>query len=108
MDKFTLEDMMEFGETFTMKRLADAPEAQVNLVCLPPNQALPAHNANSNVRLLVLRGELSITLEGQRSSLAFHEMAPVAFGTFMQIANETAEDAAFLVIKTPNPSEMLK
>jgi len=106
MDKFPLEEMMEFGEAFTLKRLADVPETQINLVCLPPKQSLPAHNANSNVRLLGLRGKLTLTLEGKISELAFHELAAVSFGTHMQIANETDENAAFLVIKTPNPSEM--
>lgn len=105
MEKFALDKMMEFGEQFTLKNLADVPDAQINLVCLNPHQALPAHNTNSNVRLLVLMGELTLTVAGETDTLAFHEMAAIPFDTPMQIQNKSDSNAAFLVIKTPNPSQ---
>lgn len=104
MEKHRLEEMMEFGDGFVLKRLADEPEAQINLVCLGPRQALPAHETNSNVRLLPLVGELTITIAGDQGRLKTHEMTAVKLGTPMQIANDTDANAAFLVIKTPNPS----
>ena len=107
MEKFALDQMMEFGDQFVLKRLADVPEAQINLVCLGAHQVLPAHNTNSNVRLLVLQGELSLTVEEETGSLAQHEMAAIAFDTPMQIKNDSNFNAAFLVIKTPNPSELI-
>lgn len=106
MEKLQLDEMMEFGDQFVMKRLADVPEAQINLVTLPPGQALPAHNANSNVRLLPLTGEITVTLNGEQDVIRAHEMVSAAFGTPMRIVNGSDHDAAFLVIKTPNPSEM--
>ena len=106
MDKFNLDGMMEFGDQFVLKRIADVPETQINLVTLPPGQALPAHNANSNVRLLPLKGEIAVTIHGAKNKLGVHEMASVTVGTPMQISNESASHAAFLVIKTPNPSEI--
>jgi len=105
-EKLRLDEMMEFRDDFVVKRLADIPEAQINLVTLPPGQALPAHNANSNVRLLPLAGAIVLTASGERIPLAVHEMIAFDFGTPMQIANEGRTHAAFLVIKTPNPSEM--
>ena len=105
MEKFALDQMMEFGEQFTLKRLADIPDAQLNLVCLSPHQALPAHNTNSNVRLLVLLGELTLTVSDETDNLAIHEMTAIPFDMPMQIRNDSDSNAAFLVIKTPNPSQ---
>jgi hypothetical protein len=34
------------------------------------------------------------------------DLVPVAFGTVMQIRNDGKENASFLIVKTPNPSEM--
>ena len=104
MNKQALHEMMQWNDTFTMQRLADVPEAQINLVCLAPKQEMPAHKANSNVRLMPLVGEITIVLDGQAGKLQQHEMAEVDYGTFMQISNQTTENAAFMVIKTPNPS----
>lgn len=105
MEKLQLDNLMEFTETFTLKRLADMPDVQINLVCLPPGFSFPAHSTDSNVRLLVLMGEVTATVEGTKNTLAVHEMIAVSFGTLMQIANESGSNTAFLVVKTPNPSE---
>lgn len=104
MEKLILDEMIESPETFSVQRLADVPETQINLVCLAPRQELPAHNANSNVRLLPLAGEITLALDGRTETLRRHEMAAVDYGTFMQISNRSGENAAFVVIKTPNPS----
>lgn len=103
MAKISIDSQIEFGETFIRRNLADIPELQMNLVTLPPEQSLPAHNANSNVRLLVLQGELMVDLGGEIVTLGAHEMADASIGTPMQIMNHSAVNTAFLVIKTPNP-----
>ena len=93
----------ELTEDFEMTRLVDVPEAQINVVRLKAGKELPAHNANSNVRLLVMDGGITVTAEGDECGLATHEMVSVAHGSFMQIRNVSDGDAAFLVIKVPNP-----
>jgi len=103
MAKISIDSLVEFGDTFVRKNLADIPELQMNLVTLPAGQSLPAHNANSNVRLLVLQGELTVDVAGDMITLGVHEMADTTTGTPMQIMNKSAVDTAFLVIKTPNP-----
>ena len=103
MAKISLDSLIEFGDTFVRKNLADIPELELNLVALPAGQSLPAHNANSNVRLLVLQGELTVDLNGEIVKLGAHEMADASVGTPMHIMNPSAVDTAFLVIKTPNP-----
>ena len=103
MAKISIDSLIEFGETFTRKNLANIPELQMNLVMLPAYAAVPGHDANSNVRLLVLQGRLTVELAGQVTELGVHEMANAAPGTPMQIKNLSDANTAFLVIKTPNP-----
>lgn len=103
MAKISIDSEIEFGESFIRKNLADIPELEMNLVTLPPGQSLPAHNANSDVRLLVLQGELTVDLAGEMVKLGVHEMADATVGTPMQIMNRSAVNTAFLVIKTPRP-----
>jgi len=103
MPKISIDSQTEFGDTFVRKNLADIPELQMNLVTLASGQSLPAHNANSNVRLLVLQGELTVDLAGEIVKLGAHEMADASIGTPMHIMNPSAVNTAFLVIKTPNP-----
>ena len=103
MPKISIDALIEFSDTFIRKNLANIPELQMNLVTLPSGQSLPAHNANSNVRLLVLQGELTVNPAGDTVTLAAQEMADAVTGTPMQIMNQSAGNTAFLVIKTPNP-----
>lgn len=104
MAKISIDSEINFGESFVRKNLADIPELELNLVTLPAGQSLPAHNANSNVRLLVLQGELTVVLSGDTVTLGVHEMADAVVGTPMQITNPSAGNTAFLVIKTPRPA----
>lgn len=103
MPKINIDAQIEFGDTFIRKNLADIPELQMNLVTLPAGQSLPAHNAQSSVRLLVLQGELMVSLDGEIVRLQTHEMADATIGTPMQIMSRSDMNTAFLVIKTPNP-----
>ncbi len=103
MSKISIDQEIEFGETFIRKNLADIPELELNLVTLPAGQSLQSHNTNSNVRLLVLQGELTVDLDGEIVKLGLHEMAEALIGTPMQIMNRSNGSTAFLVIKTPRP-----
>lgn len=103
MAKISIDSQIEFGESFIRKNLADIPELELNLVTLPAGQSLPGHDAQSNVRLLVLQGELAVELSGETVKLGVHEMADAVAGTPMRITNSGAVNTAFLVIKTPRP-----
>jgi glyoxylate utilization-related uncharacterized protein len=64
------------------------------------------HKANSNVHLLVMTGDLTIEHDGQERAIPQGTLLPVAYGTTMHIRNQGEQDATFLILKTPNPSEM--
>ncbi len=90
------------------RKIADEKYLLVMQIALREGQEVPRHNANSNVNLLVLKGELSVDLSGEITSAKSGDFIPVEFKTPMAIKNIGTGDATFLVIKTPNPSEMAK
>ena len=88
------------------RQLVDEKHLLVMQVALKPAQQVPEHRANSNVHLLVVEGQITVTLAGQDLVAARGALVPVAFKTLMGIRNASTENASFLILKTPNPSEM--
>jgi quercetin dioxygenase-like cupin family protein len=95
-------------ETMGKRKLVDEKHLLVMQIALKPGQSVPRHNANSNVHLLIVRGdELIVNLDGTDNKVKEGDLLPVAFKTSMVIKNTGKADAAFLVLKTPNPREMV-
>lgn len=90
------------------RKLVDEKYLLVMQIALRPGQSVPQHNANSNVHLLVVRGDLTVNLDGADNQVKEGDLLPVAFQTPMIINNTGNIDATFLVFKTPNPAEMGK
>lgn len=89
------------------RKLVDEKYLQLMQAALKPGQSVPQHNANSNVHILVVRGEVVINLDGSESLAKEGSLVPVIHKTLMNIKNKSGQDASFLIIKTPNPSEMV-
>ena len=75
-------------------------------VALQPGQQVPPHNANSNVHLLIIEGQVIVTLDGKDTAAAKGALLPIAIQTPMSIRNDSQENASFLIFKSPNPSEI--
>ncbi len=90
------------------RKVVDEKHLLVMQIALKPDQSVPQHNANSNVHLLVIRGALTVNLNGVDHQAKEGGILPVAYQTPMTIKNTGNDNATFLVIKTPNPSEMIK
>ncbi|MEI6514886.1 MAG: cupin domain-containing protein [bacterium] len=88
------------------RKLVDEKHLFVMQVGLKPGQQVPQHNANSNVHLLIVEGEVIVTLDGKDTIATKGDLLPVAFKTLMSIRNASQENASFLNIRSPNPSEM--
>lgn len=88
------------------RQLVDEKHLLVMQVALIPGQQVPPHNANSNVHLLVVEGQIVVTVEGKETVCAKGTLLPVPFKALMSIRNAAAENASFLIFKSPNPSEM--
>ena len=74
---------------------------------MKPGQSVPQHNANSNVHILVVRGEVVINLDGTQSLAKEGSLVSIIHKTSMNVMNKSNRNANFLIIKTPNPSEMV-
>ena len=86
--------------------LVDENYLQINQVCLEPGQQVPHHNANSNVTLMVVHGEGTFQIENEVTKMGPGKLLRVPFQSPMSIKNESKGRLAFLVIKTPHPSQM--
>lgn len=104
--KNVLIDIPYTQEQMGKRQLVDEKHLLVMQVALKPAQQVPEHKANSNVHLLVVEGQITVTLAGQELLAAKGALVPVAFKTLMSIRNASTENASFLILKTPNPSEM--
>ena len=101
-----LENIPYNEEKMGSRKLVDEKYLQLMQAALKPGQSVPQHNANSNVHILVVRGEMVINLDGMEVLAAEGSLVPVIHKTLMNIKNQSGQDASFLIIKTPNPSEM--
>ena len=89
------------------RKIVDEKYLLVMQAALKPGQSVPQHNANSNVHILVVRGEVVINLNGKESLAKEGALVPIIYKTSMNVVNKSNQDASFLIIKTPNPSEMV-
>ena len=101
-----LENIPYQDEKMGSRKLVDEKYLQLMQAALKPGQSVPQHNANSNVHILVVRGEVAIDLDGTEILAKEGALVPVIHKTAMNVKNKSGRDASFLIIKTPNPSEM--
>ncbi len=90
------------------RKLVDEKHLLVMQIALRAGQSVPRHNVNSNVHLLVLSGEVAVTIDNGGQMLKQGDLLPVAFKSSMSIKNLREQEATFLVIKAPNPGETQK
>lgn len=73
-------------------------------VILKPGDALPEHSTDSNVYLLIVRGELTLSLK-QTETKIFGQGAVVnvPFGTMLGMSNSSDGVMELFAFKSPNP-----
>ena len=82
-------------------------QIQIMRIRLEPGDAVPHHNANSNVLIVPLQGTVRVTQDnGDADELASGEALSVEFQTPMLVSNPGDEPLTFLVLKTPHPRKM--
>ena len=101
-----LENIPYQEEGMGKRKLVDEKYLLMIQAALQPGQSVPQHNANSNVHLVVLKGEVVVNLDGIDTVAKEGMLLPVVNKTPMNIKNQSQENATFLILKTPNPSEM--
>jgi quercetin dioxygenase-like cupin family protein len=88
------------------RKLVDEDYLLVMQAALKPGQMVPQHNADSNVRIIIIRGEVVVDLDGEKIKALEGDIVPATPGTPMNIVNQSEDDATFLIIKTPHPRMM--
>ena len=101
-----LEDIPYTENMMGKRELVNEKYLLVMQAALKPGQSVPQHKANSNVNILVVEGRVVINLAGKDIESKKGDLVPVAFKTSMSIKNTSDQNASFLIIKTPNPSEI--
>ena len=106
MMKNVFEDIPYTDGQMGKRQLVGETHLLVMQVALQPGQQVPPHNANSNVHLLIIEGQVIVTLDGKDTAAAKGALLPIAIQTPMSIRNDSQENASFLIFKSPNPSEI--
>lgn len=101
-----LEQVPYRDEGMGSRKVVDEKHVLMMQAALKPGQKVPEHKANSNVHIVVLKGALIVNLAGTDVAVKEGDLLPIAFGTQMHIRNDGQDNATFLIVKTPNPSEM--
>ncbi|MDL2215545.1 cupin domain-containing protein [Ruminococcaceae bacterium OttesenSCG-928-N02] len=87
-----------------IEKILDDDVAMINHMILNRGEALPTHDSNSNVYMLIVRGTVSIQLnEKPVKHYAHGNIVNIPGGIKMSIFNDCAEQAEFFVVKAPSP-----
>jgi quercetin dioxygenase-like cupin family protein len=93
----------------TIELIIDDENVAINHMVLPKGEALPEHNANSHVHMIVVRGKLTLKLEGQDEHVyPAGSIVAIPHGTRMHPQNRGSEVLEFFVVKVPSPKTMKK
>lgn len=95
------------GEQKTIEKIIEDENAAVNHMILPKNAALPEHFSNSNVYMIVVRGNVSLRLnEQEEHCYAKGSILVIPYSTKMNVYNMQDDVAEIFVVKAPSPKAM--
>jgi len=84
----------------TIERIVADEALHINHMVLPKGEGFPEHVANAAVYMTVLRGELSLVLNGQPAALyGKGDILKIPQGTAMRGFNQADETLELLIVK---------
>nr|WP_314464163.1 cupin domain-containing protein [uncultured Clostridium sp.] len=103
-----LEKNFDFSiqDTKNIEKLVDDDNLQLNHMILPKGDRLPEHYSNSNVYMIIVRGNMSLELD-QQGVHQYHagQIIAIPYHAKMNVVNSDDEILEFFVVKAPNPAE---
>lgn len=94
-------------DNFTMEKIVDDDNVNINHIVVAPGGSVPVHVSNSHVHQIVVRGVLSLSLEDEaENEHPAGSIVAVPFNLKMAIHNRGKETLEFFVVKAPNPKNM--
>lgn len=90
-----------------IEMIIDTDEVMINHMIFNKGEGLPRHNSNSNVFMLVIRGNLSLKLGDKEEKIhPAGSLVEVPFDLPMDVNNKNDEQLEIFVIKAPHPRHM--
>jgi quercetin dioxygenase-like cupin family protein len=87
-----------------IERIIDDDNVNINHMVLPKGNALPEHFSNSNVYMIVSRGNITLRLDEQQEHIyPSGSIIAIPYNTKMNISNRNDEILEFFVVKAPSP-----
>jgi quercetin dioxygenase-like cupin family protein len=87
-----------------VEKIISDGNVDLNHMVFPKGGALPTHNSNSNVYMIVIRGTLTIKLGDQDpNKYGKGSILNIPYDTKMDVYNEDEEVMEMFVIKAPSP-----
>ncbi|NLE16339.1 MAG: hypothetical protein GX626_10780 [Spirochaetales bacterium] len=86
-----------------IEKLVGDDMAMINHIVLAAGEALPEHYSDSNVYLVVTRGNLTIQLDEQETHHYQASVVNIPFHTKMNISNAGKQVLEFFIVKAPHP-----
>ncbi|HOB64169.1 MAG: hypothetical protein GX095_03805 [Clostridiales bacterium] len=88
----------------TYEKLVDDSHLVINHIVMPRGEGLPDHLTNSNVYILMTKGELTIHFENKESrTYTMGQIINIPYLAQLRMENNCDTPAEFFVIKVPNP-----
>lgn len=105
--------MLEQKFTFTrtdenvIERVIEDDNAAINHMVLRNGEALPEHYSNSNVYMIVARGEITLRLNEQEPhAYPAGSIVTIPYRTKMNVYNAQDIVTEIFVVKSPSPKKM--
>lgn len=95
---------MTLGNEKTIEKIIQDENVHYNHMILNKDEGLPEHFSNSTVYMTVLRGILSIGLDGQEiHQYEAGSILKIPFNTKMNVKNYNEQVLELIVVKAPAP-----
>ncbi len=92
------------GNEKSIKRIIADEHVNLNHMVLNKGERLPEHFSNSNVYMVVIRGELTIRLDEQEAhKYAAKTVLNIPINVKMNVYNDNEETLELIVFKAPAP-----
>ena len=107
--------MLERAYTYTLtnsktiERIVSDEFTDINHMVLNNGEALPEHDANANVRMIVIRGTITLRLDSQEPhDYPAGNIVAIPYRTHMNVSNTHQDICEIFVVKVPSPASLSK
>jgi quercetin dioxygenase-like cupin family protein len=87
-----------------IEKIIEDDNVGINHIVLCQDEALPEHYSNSNIYMIVNKGEISLRLNDQEEhTYPAGSIIGIPFKTKMNVGNQGQKSVDFFIVKAPSP-----